>query len=158
MPMGADGKPMEVLINPLGVTSRTNPQQILEAALGKIAAKTGTPYRLPDFQNSDDMIEFGIKELEKHGMQDTETVTLADGRKVPGVLVGNRWMMKLHHMADDKVQGRGLGSYSSDGSMLASCFRVRIGTRELLISSQLPRGISPSVSRRRDIAIKEVAK
>lgn len=116
MPKAEDGKPLEVLVNPLGITSRTNPEQVLEAALGKIAAKTGQPYSIPDFGSQDDLVEFGLKELEKHGMKSTETVTLADGRTVPGVLVGNRWMMKLHHMADDKVQGRGLGSYTSEGA------------------------------------------
>ena len=116
MPVAADGKPVEVLLNPLGLTSRTNPMQMLESALGKIAAKTGKPFRIPDFQNTEDLVEFALKELEKHGMEDTETITLHDGRKVPNVPVGNRWMMKLHHMADDKVQGRGLGSYSSEGT------------------------------------------
>ncbi len=116
MPMSADGKPAEVLINPLGIMSRTNPAQVVESALGKIAAKTGKPYRIPDFQNQDDMVEFALNELKKHGLEDTETMTLHDGTKVPNVPVGNRWMMKLHHMSDDKVQGRGLGSYSSEGT------------------------------------------
>ena len=116
MPVGEDGKPMEVLLNPLGLTSRTNPMQMLEAALGKIAAKTGKPFRMPDFQNQDDLTEFGLAKLKEHGMSPTETLTLADGRKVKSVPVGNRWFMKLHHMADDKIQGRGLGAYDAEGA------------------------------------------
>ncbi len=116
MPVGEDGKPMEVLLNPLGLTSRTNPMQMIEAALGKIAAKTGKPFRMPDFQNSQDLVEMALAKLKEHNMSDTETVTLADGRKVKGVPVGNRWFMKLHHMADDKIQGRGLGAYDAEGA------------------------------------------
>lgn len=98
------------------IAGNTNPMQMLEAALGKIAAKTGKPFRMPDFQNQDDLTEFGLAKLKEHGMSPTEVLTLADGRKVKGVPVGNRWFMKLHHMADDKIQGRGLGAYDAEGA------------------------------------------
>lgn len=115
MPVGEDGKPFEVLLNPLGITSRTNPAQIVEAALGKIAAKHGKAYKIPDFQGEDDMVESAIRELQHHGMNDTEKITdPVTGRVIPDVFTGNRWMMKLHHTSESKAQGRGLGSYTAE--------------------------------------------
>jgi DNA-directed RNA polymerase beta subunit len=117
LPTGADGKPYEVLLNPLGIISRTNPSQIVETALGKIAAKTGQPYKLQDFKDMDDAVEYAIGELRKHGMQDLEDlVDQKTGRKVKDVLTGNRWFMKLHHTAESKAQGRGLGAYTAEGT------------------------------------------
>lgn len=115
MPVGADGKPFEVLLNPLGITSRTNPAQILEAALGKIAAMRGQGYKIPDFQSVEDMVEFGLAEQRKHGVSDTEKITdPTNGRVIPDVFTGNRWFMKLHHTSESKAQGRGLGAYTAD--------------------------------------------
>lgn len=117
MPTDRDGRPYEVLLNPLGIISRTNPAQIVEAALGKIAAKTGKPYKIPDFEDEEDMVEYALKELQKHGMTDIEDVVdAATGRKIPEVFTGNRWFMKLHHTSESKAQGRGLGSYTAEGT------------------------------------------
>lgn len=116
MPTDENGEPFEVLLNPLGIISRRNPAQIVEAVLGKIAAKTGEPYRLPDFEGTEDMVEFAIDELRKHKMKDLEPVIdPRTGRKIDGILTGNRWFMKLHHSASGKEQGRGIGGYSADG-------------------------------------------
>ncbi len=93
----------------------TNPAQIVEAALGKIAAARGEPFKIPDFQDEDDMIEFALKELHKSGLTDTEHITdPTNGRVVPDVFTGNRWFMKLHHTSESKGQGRGLGSYTAE--------------------------------------------
>jgi len=117
LPTSADGKPYEVLLNPLGIISRTNPSQIVETALGKIAAKTGKPYKLKDFGDIDDAVEFALKELQKHGMSDLEDIVdQRTGRKIKDVLSGNRWFMKLHHTAESKAQGRGLGAYTAEGT------------------------------------------
>jgi len=117
MPTGPDGQPYEVLLNPLGIISRTNPAQIVETALGKIAAKTGKPYKLKDFGDIDDAVEYALDELRKNGMNDLEDVLdPATGRKVPGILTGNRWFMKLHHTAEGKAQGRGIGAYTAEGT------------------------------------------
>ncbi len=115
MPHGRDGQPFEVLLNPLGVISRTNPAQMVEAALGKIAAKRGEPYIVPDFTDVDDMTEWAIHELRRAGMSDTEDIIDAETeRKIPGVFTGNRFFMKLHHTAEGKGQGRSTGGYTMD--------------------------------------------
>jgi len=115
MPTDQDGKAYDLLLNPLGVISRTNPAQIVEAALGKIAAKRGEPFKVPDFQDEEDMIEFALRELQKAGLEDTETIIdPTNDRKVNDIFTGNRWVMKLHHTADSKAQGRGIGSYTAE--------------------------------------------
>lgn len=115
MPRDAAGRPYEALINPLGIISRVNPAQIVETALGKIAEKTGKPYKLKDFDQIDDAVEFAMAELRKHGLTDLEDVEdAATGRKIRNVLTGNRFFMKLKQTADDYGQGRGLGGYTAD--------------------------------------------
>lgn len=117
MPKDRDGNPFEVLVSPLGLISRINPAQVIEAALGKVAAKTGAPYKLKDFDNKNDLIEFAQKELAKHGLSDTEDVIDPDtGRKIGGVLTGNRFFMKLHHTSESKAQGRAMGAYTAEGT------------------------------------------
>lgn len=117
MPVLEDGKPAELLLNSLGITSRTNPMQIVEAVLGKIAAQTGKPFKVPDFNTQEELVEFANRELEKSGLQDEATITdPRNGRKINNVLTGNRWVMKLHHTAEAKSQGRGLGAYTAEGT------------------------------------------
>lgn len=117
MPQDKDGNPFEVLVSPLGLISRVNPAQVIEAALGKVAAKTGQPFKIKDFDNDKDLIEFAQKELEKHGLTDTEDLTDPEtGRKIGGVLTGNRFFMKLHHTAESKGQGRATGGYTAEGT------------------------------------------
>jgi DNA-directed RNA polymerase subunit beta len=117
MPTDAQGRPLEVLVSPLGLASRINPSQIVEAALGKVAEKTGQPYKIQDFDSSRDLIEFAKAELRKNGMQDLDDVTDPEtGRKIKGVLTGNRFFMKLHHTAESKAQGRATGGYTAEGT------------------------------------------
>lgn len=117
MPEDKDGNPYEILVSPLGLISRVNPAQVIEAALGKIAAKTGQPFKLKDFENDKDLVEFALNELGKHGLSDTEDVLDPEtGRKIKGVLTGNRFFMKLHHTAEAKGQGRAMGSYTAEGT------------------------------------------
>lgn len=115
MPHGQDGKPFEVLLNPLGVISRTNPAQKVEAMLGKIARLTGKPIKVADFESVADMTEYAERELAKHGLKDLEDVVDPEtGRKTRGIAVGERFFMKLHHTAESKGQGRGSGGYGLD--------------------------------------------
>lgn len=114
MPHGEDKKPYEVLLNPLGVISRSNSTQMVTAALGKIAEATGKKYKLEDFKDIEDLTEYAINELQKHGMKDLDTITdPKTGTQIPNVFTGNRFMMKLHHTAecyDDQTEvltGRG---------------------------------------------------
>lgn len=117
MPKDKEGNPFEVLVSPLGLISRVNPAQVIEAALGKVAAKTGQPFKVKDFDDQKDMVEFAMQELKKHGLSDTEEVIDPDtGRKIGGVLTGNRFFMKLHHTAESKGQGRAMGAYTAEGT------------------------------------------
>lgn len=113
MPTDSAGRPFEVLLNPLGIISRGNPAQMLEAALGKIVERTGQPYKLVDFDDDRDLREFVERELSKHGLTSTEDIAdPATGRAIRGVATGNRFIMKLHHTAESKAQGRATGGYT----------------------------------------------
>lgn len=114
MPSTADG-PLDVILNPLGVISRGNPSQVYETVLGKIARKTGKPYRLDSF-GQEDMAEFVEQEMKRNGVSDVEDVTDPEtGRKLPGVIVGERYLLALHHTAASKESSRGLGSHTAEG-------------------------------------------
>jgi len=116
MPRAKDGKPFEVLLNPLGVISRGNPAQIIESALGKIVEKTGKPYRLTDFDSEDNLVQWALGELKKHGLKSLETVVDPEnGRQIDDIHTGNRFMLKLHHTAEAKIQGRATGAYTAEG-------------------------------------------
>ena len=117
MPQDAQGRPLEILVSPLGLISRVNPAQIVEAALGKIAEKTGQPFKIKDFDNDKDLVDMATKELAKHGLTDKEDLIDPEtGRKIRGVLTGNRFFMKLHHTAESKGQGRSVGGYTAEGT------------------------------------------
>lgn len=116
MPIGEDGKPFEVLVSPYSLPSRKNTSQIAELLLGKIAHKHGKKYELPDF-HEDDLRQYVANELQKHGMKATESITdPVTGTKIPGVLTGNQFLMKLHHLVETKIKQRDTGSYDSFGS------------------------------------------
>lgn len=115
MPHDKDGQPFEILLNPAGVPTRGNPVQNIEAWLGKIAAKTGKPFKVPDFENQADLAAWAQQQLRQHGLADTEDVYDPKyGTRVPGVQTGIRYIMKLHHQSEAKEQGRGAGAYSSE--------------------------------------------
>lgn len=134
MPQDAQNRPLEVLVSPLGLASRINPAQLIEAALGKVAEKTGKPYKITDFDSQQDMIEFAKAELRKNGLNDLEHVTDPEtGRKIKDVLTGNRFFMKLHHTAEAKAQGRSTGGYTAEGAPAkgGETGSKRIGTLDL---------------------------
>lgn len=113
MPHDSEGRPFELLLSPLGLISRTNPAQAIEAALGKIAEKTGKPYRVADFETIEDAAEYAADELRKHGLTSQEDVIDPEReKKIKGILTGNRFVMKLHHTAESKGAGRGTGGYT----------------------------------------------
>jgi len=115
MPRSADGQPFEVLLNPLGVITRTNPAQMAELFLGKIAAKRGKPIKVQDFDSSKDMAEWVMQELSKEGLSDLEDVVdPSKEQKIKGIATGNRFFMKLHHTAESKTQGRSGGAYTME--------------------------------------------
>lgn len=115
MPHAGDGEPFEVLLNPLGVITRTNPAQMAELLLGKIAAKTGKPIKVQDFDSSKDMSEWVLEQLGREGLQDLEDILdPSRDRKIKGIATGSRFFMKLHHTAEGKGQGRGGGAYTME--------------------------------------------
>lgn len=135
MPRGEDGKPLDVLLNPLGVISRGNSAQVWEALLGKVAAKRGKPYVMPAFYDGD-MADMVANELQQHGVNDTETIHDPEtGRNLPGILTGNSYIMKLHHTASGKESGRALGAYTAEGTPSRSMDEddnpKRVGTGEM---------------------------
>jgi DNA-directed RNA polymerase subunit beta len=114
MPYMADGTPVDILLNPLGVPSRMNVGQILETHLGWAAAKLGFKAITPVFDGaSEQEIRSALKEA---GLPETGKCVLYDGRTgerfEQPVTVGYIYMLKLHHLVDDKVHARATGPYS----------------------------------------------
>ena len=114
MPYLPDGRPVDIMLNPLGVPSRMNIGQILEVHLGMAGKKLGVHYATPVFDgaNIDDIHE----EMAEAGMSEDGKVTLINGRTGEPfenrVNVGVMYMVKLHHMVDDKLHARATGPYS----------------------------------------------
>ncbi|OGE88293.1 MAG: DNA-directed RNA polymerase subunit beta [Candidatus Doudnabacteria bacterium RIFCSPLOWO2_02_FULL_49_13] len=114
MPFMADGTPMDIILNPLGVASRMNIGQILETHLGLAAKKLGYNVATPPL---DGVPEETIRaELKKAGFPEDGKVVLYDGKSgdqfVERVTVGVIYMLKLHHLVDDKMHARSTGPYS----------------------------------------------
>jgi DNA-directed RNA polymerase subunit beta len=114
MPFLDDGTPVDIILNPLGVPSRMNAGQILETHLGWAARTLGFQAISPVF---DGCTEKDIeKALEEAGLPKRGKTRLCDGRTGEPmdqeVTVGYLYMMKLHHLVDDKVHARATGPYS----------------------------------------------
>src|SRR5262245_9060331 len=114
MPFLADGTPVDILLNPLGVPSRMNVGQILETHLGYAAAKLGFKAITPVFDGAtEDEIRDSLKEA---GYSESGKSILYDGRTGERfdqeVTVGFIYMLKLHHLVDDNVHARATGPYS----------------------------------------------
>lgn len=114
MPYMADGTPVDIILNPLGIVSRMNLGQVLETHLGFAAHKLGYKVATPVL---DGLTEDQIKqELEKAGVPASGKVTLYDGKTGEAfdepVTVGMKYMLKLHHLVDDKMHARSTGPYS----------------------------------------------
>ncbi|HEU0085486.1 MAG TPA: DNA-directed RNA polymerase subunit beta [Candidatus Paceibacterota bacterium] len=114
MPYMADGTPIDVILSPLGVPSRMNLGQILEMHLGLAANTLGYQAIVPPFLGAKH--EEIQAELVKAGLPENGRVTLYDGRTGDAfdqdVAVGYMYMLKLHHMVEDKIHMRSIGPYS----------------------------------------------
>jgi DNA-directed RNA polymerase subunit beta len=114
MPFLADGTPVQILLNPLGVPSRMNVGQILETHLGWAGAKLGFQAITPVFDGATEatisqcLVEAG---LPKHGKAQLYDGRTGD-RMEQETTVGYIYMLKLHHLVDDKVHARSTGPYS----------------------------------------------
>ena len=114
MPFMPDGTPIDILLNPLGVPSRMNLGQILEVHLGGAAKALGWKISTPVF---DGATEEDVREvLAKAGMSEDGKTILYDGRTGDPfdkpITVGVMYMLKLHHLVDDKIHARSTGPYS----------------------------------------------
>ncbi|NMA50359.1 MAG: DNA-directed RNA polymerase subunit beta [Mollicutes bacterium] len=114
MPFMPDGRPIDIMLNPLGVPSRMNIGQILELHLGMAGKKLGVHYASPVFDSAS--WEDIQKEMKEAKMSDDGKIILRDGRTGEPfdnpISVGIMYMVKLHHMVDDKLHARATGPYS----------------------------------------------
>jgi DNA-directed RNA polymerase subunit beta len=114
MPHLPDGTPIDIILNPLGVPSRMNVGQILEAHLGWAAEKLYFRAACPVFDGA--TIEEVKEALDQAGLPTTGKSVLYDGRTgeafAQEVTVGQIYMMKLSHLVDDKIHARSIGPYS----------------------------------------------
>jgi len=114
MPFLADGTPVDIVLNPLGVPSRMNLGQIYETVLGWAGKKLNKRFKTPIFdgatleQINGYMREAGLPENGRTYLYDGET---GDRFDQPAT-VGYIYMLKLHHMIDDKMHARSIGPYS----------------------------------------------
>ncbi len=114
MPYLPDGRPVDVMLNPLGVPSRMNIGQILELHLGMAGKIQGCHYATPVFDSAtwEDIRE----EMDAAGMEPDGKTVLYNGRTGEPfdhrISVGVMYMLKLHHMVDDKLHARATGPYS----------------------------------------------
>ena len=114
MPFLPDGTPLQIVLNPLGVPSRMNIGQVLEVHLGYAAKALGWKIATPVFDGAN---EIDIMDtLEKAGYNRDGKTVLYDGRTGEPfdnrVTVGYMYMLKLHHLVDDKIHARSTGPYS----------------------------------------------
>jgi DNA-directed RNA polymerase subunit beta len=114
LPYLPDGTPVDVVLNPLGVPSRMNVGQILETHLGWAAKALGLHVATPVFEGAK---ESEIRDmLKKAGLPSSSQITLHDGQTGEPfqrpVSVGCMYMLKLHHLVDDKMHARSIGPYS----------------------------------------------
>ena len=114
MPFMPDGTPVDVVLNPLGVPSRMNLGQVLEVHLGAAARLLGLKVATPVFDGAS---EEDIEELLKEsGLSEDGKTILYDGRTGEPfdnpITVGVMYMLKLHHLVDDKIHARSTGPYS----------------------------------------------
>ncbi|MBN1624261.1 MAG: DNA-directed RNA polymerase subunit beta [Clostridia bacterium] len=114
MPFLPDGTPLQIVLNPLGVPSRMNIGQVLEVHLGYAAKALGFKVATSVFDGAheNDIVEC----LEKAGYNPNGKTILYDGRTGEAfdnpVTVGYMYMLKLHHLVDDKIHARAIGPYS----------------------------------------------
>ncbi|MDZ4225294.1 MAG: DNA-directed RNA polymerase subunit beta, partial [Candidatus Andersenbacteria bacterium] len=137
MPFLADGTPIDIVLNPLGVASRMNIGQILETHLGIAAERLSYYVATAPFAGvSEDEVR---RQLERAGLPEEGKVDLYDGRSGEKfdhkVTVGVMYIMKLHHLVEDKIHMRSTGPYSLVTQQplggKAQCGGQRFGEREV---------------------------
>lgn len=114
MPYLSNGQPVDIVLNPLGVPSRMNLGQIFEASLGWAAHELGLKYATPVFDGASE--EEVLQEMERAGLPKSGKATVLDGLTGDvidsDVTIGVVYMLKLHHLVEDKIHARSIGPYS----------------------------------------------
>ena len=114
MPFLPNGRPVDIVLNPLGVPSRMNLGQLFEVALGWAGHELGETYSSPIFDGA--TWEDVQQHLRNAGLNENSKSVLVDGRNGEPfdqeVTVGYIYMMKLSHLVDDKIHARSIGPYS----------------------------------------------
>ncbi|MCL2770856.1 MAG: DNA-directed RNA polymerase subunit beta [Firmicutes bacterium] len=114
MPFMANGQPIDMLLNPLGVPSRMNVGQVLETHMGLIAKTLGIHVETPCFNGANEQIIQNM--FKENGLPLNGKMRLYDGRTGEPFLndttVGYKYMLKLDHMVDSKVNARSIGPYT----------------------------------------------
>jgi len=114
MPFAEDGTPVDIVLNPLGVPSRMNLGQIYETILGMAGKKMGVNYATPIFDGAskdeieNEVIKAGLPHWCHTYLYDGETGERFHQKATMGVI----YIMKLHHLVDDKMHARSIGPYS----------------------------------------------
>ena len=114
LPFLPDGTPVDIVLNPMGIPSRMNLGQVLEVHLGMAARALGWKVATPVFDGAKD---YEIEDLlEEAGLRRDGKTILYDGRTgeqfIKPITVGVMYMIKLHHLVDDKIHARSTGPYS----------------------------------------------
>ncbi|PKL37135.1 DNA-directed RNA polymerase subunit beta [Candidatus Peregrinibacteria bacterium HGW-Peregrinibacteria-1] len=114
MPFLPDGTPIDIILNPLGVSSRMNIGQILETHIGWAAKEQQIKVATPPLNGIP--TEEITRQLKKAGLPEDGKITLFDGKTGEPfdrpVTVGVTYIMKLHHLVEDKIHARSVGPYS----------------------------------------------
>jgi DNA-directed RNA polymerase subunit beta len=114
MPFLEDGTPVDIVLNPLGVPSRMNLGQIYETALGWAGEKLGVRFATPIFDGAsvneiaENIDKAGLPKFGHTYLYDGETGERFDQKATVGII----YIIKLHHMVDDKMHARSIGPYS----------------------------------------------
>ena len=114
LPYMADGTPVDIVLNPLGIPSRMNVGQVLEVLLGRVAKALDWKVAVPAFDCINEKEIFGL--LKDNDLDEDGKMVLYDGRTGEPfenrVTVGTMYMLKLDHMVDSKMHARSTGPYS----------------------------------------------
>lgn len=113
---GTDGKPFDVLLNPLALPSRVNTATLYELMVGKVAQKQGKPIAMPAYvKPGESRLEIVKKLLKDNGLTDTEEVfdPMMNRKLENPVSTGIAYVNKLHHVVDSKKSARGNAGYDS---------------------------------------------
>lgn len=112
-----DGKPLDVLLNPLSIPSRVNDSLPYELLLGKVARLIGKPIKLAGFNGPNESWHSYVEQLlAQHNLPSKEDVfdPLTNKKLEQAITVGEGYMMKLHHTGESKKSSRGVASYDQD--------------------------------------------